>query len=81
MIAIITKTLPATDTRGCRIIATVPVRDPRKRVTLGYDYAASNHDNHVAAAEAYRKAYFSGTVIERAATAQSALNAYTHIYG
>jgi len=81
MIAIITRTLPATETRGCRIVASAPVLNPRKRVTLGYNYAASNHENHVAAAEAYLMGHLAKCDIEHAATAQSDLNSYTHIYG
>lgn len=80
MIAIVTKTLPATDTHGCRLVATAPARD-RKRVVLPYDYSASNWENHVAVAQLYVNRHLAGAVIERAGTAQSGLNSYTSLYG
>lgn len=80
MIAIVTKTLPATDTRGCRLVATAPARD-RKRVVLPYDYSASNWENHVAVAELYVNRHLAGAVKRWECTAQSGLNQYTSIYG
>lgn len=88
MIAIVTKTLPATNTRGCRLVATAPARDPRKRVVVAYDHGASNWENHVAVAEAYRKRFLTLETAgedfvqppDRVGTAQSGLNSYTSLY-
>ena len=56
MIAITTKVLPITDTRGFRIVASASCYTS-KRVTVGWDYALTPVQNHENAAEEFWARY------------------------
>ena len=55
MIAITTKYLPATDTKGTRIKATAYGEKP---VIVAWDYNMNAEQNHLAAAQAFATAWF-----------------------
>lgn len=59
MIAIKTKLIPATDTKGTQIRATVvsDLGNIGKPVTVGYDYELGDRENHEAACLALRQTH------------------------